>query len=188
MHADIESKINIYLIPFSALAVSLCLAAVTLHFAITPWVQGIARDRATIANLRQVIETESGSAIIVKEIQAKQARLQEKMSSLTSNFVDPSDLSGLLQMIFDKAWKANIKFDKTQPQPEIRGEDFILYPIVFEMTTTYNAFGHFISELEKMPQVVRIDRVALDAVAGGKVEAKIMLSCFLRSPQKQEGQ
>jgi Tfp pilus assembly protein PilO len=186
MHTDIEHTIKIYLIPFSALALSLCLSALMLRYVTAPWVQSIARHRATIANLTQVIENESGSTIIANEIRDKQRLLQEKMSSLTSDFVDPSDLSGLLQMIFDKAWKANIKFDGTQPQTEIRSDDFTLYPILFEMTTTYNSFGKFISELEKMPQVVRIDRVALDAVAGGKIEAKIMLSCFLRSAQKKD--
>jgi Tfp pilus assembly protein PilO len=179
MHTEIDRKVSVYLVPVAVLAVSMLLLSLALSGVIIPQARQIIKDRATIGRLKSVIETESGNAIIVKEINAKQVRLQQKLAGLTSDLADPSDLSGLLQMIFDQAWKANIKFDKTQPQPEVRGEDFIHYPILFEMTTSYGSLGTFIAALERMPQIMRIDRLALDANKQGLVEVKLMVTCFL---------
>jgi Tfp pilus assembly protein PilO len=185
MHTDFKRTITILLTPLCELAIAMAVLALLVRLVAVPQASSIAKSRQTIAHLSSIIETETGDTVILNEIRGKQTRLQERYQSLTSDFSDPADLSGLLQMVFDKAWKSGIKFDKTQPQPEVRGEDCINYPILFEMNTSYHSLGRFISDLERMPMAVRVDRLALDATRNGTIDVKLMLTCFLRPTQER---
>jgi Tfp pilus assembly protein PilO len=47
------------------------------------------------------------------------------------------------------------------------------------MTTSYINLGKFISLLERIPQIVRVDRIAITALDDGKVSAMVMITCYL---------
>lgn len=126
-----------------------------------------------------LVDDSKNNTILKKEILKKQKLLEEKHTNLSSGMADASDLSALLQLIFDKAWKNNIRFDKTTPQQMITTKTSINYPVLLELTTEFNKLGTFISSLEAMPQIMRVERVAVSAKGRGKVLAILMVTCFL---------
>jgi|GEM_PF-1890739 len=135
--------------------------------------------RSEVAKYRKLISGDSKYNELKKIIRKKHAQLEQKHTSLTQGLADPRDLSGLLQMIFDKAWEAGIRFDKTIPEQEIKDKDYIHYPIVLEMTTTFNRMGQFTSLLEQIPQIVRVERVSLIARDTEAVSARMLITCFV---------
>ncbi len=121
-----------------------------------------------------------------EEIKEKQTQLEQKHTELTQGLADPHNLAGLLQMIFDKAWEFDIRLDKTVPQQEVQGTDYIQHPVQLEMTTNYAAFGKFIASLEQIPQIVRVDRTGVVATENQKIHARVLLTCFLRLDGKEQ--
>jgi Tfp pilus assembly protein PilO len=84
-----------------------------------------------------------------------------------------------LQIIFDRAGKQHIRFDRTIPQEEKRVKNLITYPVILEMTTDYNTLGKFISSLEEIPHLVSIDRVGVAVKNNGDISARVLITCFL---------
>jgi Tfp pilus assembly protein PilO len=89
-----------------------------------------------------------------------------------------ADLSGLLQLLILRAKDADIRFVKMQPldeaQRRMRGE----YPVVLEMTTSYQSLGRFVSSLEELPRLLTVERLAITAQKG-MIDVKILVTCYL---------
>lgn len=147
---------------------------------IVPLVKNIIIVRERVNHYQSLIRGSSEYKELKDDIREKQKELEKKHTEITQGLADPHDLSGLLQMIFDKAWEANIRFEKTLPQNEFRGKDYIHYPVILEMITSYKALGKFISSLERIPQIVHVDRLAINADESNDIQARILITCFLR--------
>ena len=179
MYTVIKRTLDREIIPFTALIGSLFLFTIVLRYFLFPLWQSGAEDRNKVFRYKALISDRSEYEELKTEIRKNQKRLEEKHIRLTEGLADPRDLSGLLQMIFDKAWEAGIHFDKTIPQQEVRSADYIQYPVQLEMQTDFHSFGKFISSLERIPQIVSVDRVAITALGQTSIEALLLITCFL---------
>ncbi len=186
MYSTIKRTIEKEYIPLAMFIASLCICSVLMLYVFLPLWQESAINKRELVMYQSLIEGTSEYEQLKNEIRDKQKLLEEKHTELTQGMADPHDLSGLLQMIFDKAWAADIRFDKTLPQKESRGRDYIYYPVNLEMTTTYNNFGSFIASLERLPQIVRVDRTEIKSLPGETITAKMLITCFL-SLHNREG-
>lgn len=179
MYTVIKRAINKELIPLVSIVLGLFICTTLLHYAIIPTIKHSIILRDELSRYNMLIRGDEKYDKLKTEIREKQKELEKKHTELTQGLADPHDLSGLLQMIFDKAWKTGIRFDKTVPQKEIKGKDYIHYPVLLEMTTTYNQLGKFISSLENIPQIVQVNRVALIAKDDERILARVLITCFL---------
>ncbi len=179
MYVVIKRTIEKELFPFSALILAVFVSSVLVRYAIVPdWLQN-ATIRKEVRKYQTLIRRTTEYDELKNAIREKQQMLEKKHTELTQGLADPHDLSGLLQMIFDKAWEVDIRFDKTIPQTEVRGADYIYYPVLLEMRTSYNSLGKFLASLERMPQIVRVDRVAITATTEKNIYARLRITCFL---------
>lgn len=179
MYTSVKRTIEKELIPFTTLVLSFFIFTVLLRYVVVPCRLRGAEVRREVFKYKKLIRGSSEYDELKNEIREKQKCLEKKHTELTQGLADPHDLSGLLQMIFDKAWEADIRFDKTIPQQEVRGKDYIHYPVLLEMTTTYYSLGEFISSLERMPQIVNVERIAITAKSSETVHARVLITCFL---------
>ena len=179
MYAFIKRVIDKELIPSLVLVLSLFLCTVLVRYAVIPNVKRSVIVGGELSRYKALIQGDEKYNKLKNEIRDKQKALEKKHIELTQGLADPHDLSGLLQMIFDKAWGAEIRFDKTVPQQEVKGKDYIHYPVLLEMTTTFNSLGKFISSLENIPQIVRVNRVAISARDDENIHVRVLITCFL---------
>ena len=179
MYTFIKRAINKELIPSIVLVLSLFLCTVLLRYAIIPSLEHSVVLGDELTRYKALTQGDDKYNKLKDEIRDKQKALEKKHTELTKGLADPHDLSGLLQMIFDKAWEAEIRFDKTVPEKEVKGKDYIHYPVLLEMTTTYNRLGKFISSLESTPQIVRVNRVAITAKDDENIHCRVLITCFL---------
>ncbi len=180
MYSAIKRKIENELVPIALLILSFFIFTALLLFAVELYWQQGAKVRKEVTWYKTHINSSSKYEELKNKIKEKQKLLEQKHTELTQGLADPHDLAGLLQMIFDKAWQVDIQFDKTVPQDEQRKKDYIHYPVLLEMTTDYISLGKFISSLELMPQIVHIDRVGINAKTNKKIQARMLITCFLR--------
>lgn len=167
--------------PLAVLTLAFCLFTMVVRYAIVPGWQRNTSIRNEVRNYKTLIQGDNEYNALKNTLREKQRLLEKKHTDLTQGLADPHDLSGLLQMIFDKAWEADIRFDKTVPQPEVQGTDYIHYPVQLEMTTSYTSLGKFIASLERIPQIVRVERIALTAQSDGLLYVRILITCYLSS-------
>ncbi len=179
MYTTVKRAIEKELVPFTALALAVCVLTVLVRYAIVPGWQRNASMRKEVMKYKTLVSRDTEYDELKNAIRGKLKSLEEKHTELTQGLADPQDLSGLLQMIFDKAWDADIRFDKTIPQPEVRGTDYIHYPVLLEMTTSYNSLGKFVTSLERIPQIVRVERVAITVLNDESIYARVLITCFL---------
>ncbi len=167
--------------PVFLAAVSVFLTSqLILHFGVPAWRDMVA-SRAHMKTVKELVAGGGETSGIHSRVLEKRATLEARLDSLTAGLTDPTDLSGLLQTIFDKGWEAGVKFDKTQPKEEYQGDLYRFFPIVLELRTNYHSLGTFISSLEKIPQVMRIDRLGIVAAEkGGGIEVAMQVTCFIR--------
>jgi Tfp pilus assembly protein PilO len=96
---------------------------------------------------------------------------------------DPTDLSALLGVLIDRADSAGVRFVRIQPQGESSAGDYVLYPVVLEFATAFDPLAKLIASLESLPQLVRVDRVAVTAAHEGKLNVSILCTCFLHGAE-----
>lgn len=151
-----------------------------LHFGVPAW-RDMTDSQSNMQTVKELVAGGGETPGIHSRVLEKKAALETRLDSLTSGLTDPTDLSGLLQTIFDKGWEAGVKFDKTQPGEEYQGDLYRFFPIQLELRTNYHSLGKFVSSLERIPQVMRIDRLGIVAAEkGGGIEAALQVTCFIR--------
>jgi len=120
--------------------------------------------------------------------QAVKAGLVEKGELLASKYrrIAPPqpegqslDLSGLLQLLIQRAADASIRLDKIQPMEDRPRSEKGEFPVVLDMTTTYQSLGRFLVAIEEIPRLVSVDRLAITAGKSG-LETRVLVTCYLR--------
>ncbi|MBD3314610.1 MAG: type 4a pilus biogenesis protein PilO [Chitinivibrionales bacterium] len=178
MYTNLIDRLEQEAVPIALVAAGLLIISLGLRAGFAYWPEVMAK-RAEAQRYQRLIANSGNYRELRTRIEEKRDALELRLDTLTSGLRDARDLSGLLQMIFDKAFEAGLRIDRTEPQEEETGRDFVKYPVVLETSTTYHRLGAFISSLEKMPQVIRVERLSLDSSRGGGVEAKLLVTCFV---------
>lgn len=177
MHTTFIDRLEREAVPIALLAAGLFVLSTGLRFGPGRW-PDVAARRAEAERYRMLIENSGNYRELRTRIEEKQHALEARLDTLTAGLRDAQDLSGLLQMIFDKAFEAGLRIDRTEPQGEEEGKDFIKYPVIIEASTTYHRLGAFVSSLERMPQVIRVERLSL-ASSKNNVDARLLVTCFV---------
>ncbi|MBD3320882.1 MAG: type 4a pilus biogenesis protein PilO [Chitinivibrionales bacterium] len=180
MVTKVKDNISNELPALLAVSIALFLFLYGLGYLVFPLWGSISRKRAEIKQYKRLLSSSNGYAAIKASINEKHIQLEKKLKNISTGFADPRDFSALLQMLITRADAAGIRFVRMEPEEEQREKDYILYPVVLEMSTTYNSLGQFVSSLEGMPQLVSVERLGIAAGEGQKITATIRVTCFLR--------
>jgi Tfp pilus assembly protein PilO len=155
-------------------------SALATYIMVPKW-QELQKVKLKLNKYNSLISSENGLAQIKSEIEKKNILLNEKLDKISGILSNSQDLSGYIELLIDKAKVNDIRFVKMQPQSEIKNQDFTFYPILLEMSTTYNALGHFISSLEKLPHYFKVERISIDSGESGKIDVKLMVTSIVPS-------
>lgn len=158
---------------------TLLIAVLLTRFLLLPTVQEITRNQVELRHYTTLISSESGYATLKNELRKKLELLESRLSSNNGEKNTPADLSSFLETLIAVAKKADIRFVRMQPQTESHDRDFTLSPVLLELTTTYHALGQFIAELEKLPHLFTVTRLAISASRGGNCEVKLLATCLV---------
>ena len=159
-----------------AVLLSLCVA----RYALAPLWQGYRAVAAEVSHVKMLVSDKDRYGAIRTRLIDKQQQLSHGYARLAPGQAGPAaaDLSGLLQLLIAKAKDADIRFVKMLPQQEARRQGRAEYPVVLEMTTAYHSLGRFVSSLEDLPRVFRVERLAVTAQKNG-LDVRVLVTCFL---------
>lgn len=179
MQRNIIGNLNSETLPIFAFCLSLLIfAALANYFIVPKWLE-VVKVKTQLDKYRQLISSENGFAQIKKDIENKNILLNEKLEKISSTLSNTQDLAGYLELLIDKAKTNEIRFTKLQPQPEIKNQDYTFFPVLLEMSTTFNALGRFISALERLPYYFKVERISIESGQAGKIDIKLMVTSII---------
>ena len=155
------------------------LVTVVFRFVFIPGYQQIHTLKKEYRHYQDQISSESGYKEIKLKITGKIDTLTARIAPETEQKDTATDLSGYLEKLIAVGRKADIRFVRMQPQEESVTRDYRLNPVMLALTTTYHELGQFITELEKLPNLFRVDRLALSASETGKCDVKLLVTCLI---------
>lgn len=179
MQRNIIGKLNSEALPICAFCLSLLLSVALANYIIIPKWQEAFKIKTQLNKYRQLISSENGFAQIKNEIEAKNKLLNEKLEKISGSLSNTQELAGYLELLIDKAKSNDIRFLKMQPQAEIKNQDYTLFPVLLEMSTTFNSLGRFISALERLPYYFKVERISIESGKSDKIDIKLMVTSII---------
>lgn len=165
---------------FFTAGIALLITTVIVCYCLIPQINLLKRNTRQYSAINNLISSESGFTKIADQIKKKNEAIQKKLYKISGVQAENShDLSGYLETLINHANVSNIKFVKIDPLPESKDQDFTLSPIVLDFTSTYNSLGQFVSSVEKIPQMYKINRLFVEAKSEGKIGVKLMITCYI---------
>ena len=149
------------------------------RYSILPLYQNAVIQNKELRRYRALISSESGYALIKKEIGEKIELLKGKLQPLPEHKNITSDPSTFLETLITVARETDIRFVRLQPQTESQTEDYKLYPVLLDFTTSFHTLGQFISSIEKLPHMYRVNRLGITTAKGGKCVVKLLITCLI---------
>lgn len=179
MFTEFFNKIKEEAIPIFALGISFFLTAGCIHYLIIPQYILVKSDMKKVFDYEKLISSETGYTDLKSKINMDILHIRGKIKQFTGVPLEANDISSFLEILIDKAKAAEISFVRMQPQTETVGQDFTLLPVLLEFSTTYHALGQFLSSLERLPHMFRVNRLAIEAKDGGKLDIKLLITCSI---------
>ena len=160
--------------------------AATLHFVFFPYFSQLQTSRAELQHYESIISSESGYQTLKDEIADKIDTLKVRLTPHPDQTRVSNDPGSYLEMLITVARKAEIRFARMQPQEESQTADFINYPVLLALTSTYHELGQFIAAIEKLPHMFTVDRLAIEATGVGRCNVKLLVTCHIPKEQNNE--
>lgn len=180
MHVTSQRHIDGRLVSLGAVTIAVLAVSVILRYGAAPLWVDVRKDMVEVARYEQLLGEARDYEVLKERMREHHNRLQARVAELTEGMGDPEDLSSLLQMIYDKAWSAGVRITSTKPQSEQRRDDYLHYPVILQFETDFASLGAFVSSVERSPQIMRLERLALDVNRGGTLEVAMKITCFLK--------
>jgi Tfp pilus assembly protein PilO len=180
MHVQGLRRLTGELIPLAVFSCAVLLSLVLARYALVPQWQGYRAAAAEISHFKTLVSDKNRYGAIRARLLGKQQQLDRAYERLAPMQSGPAadDRSGLLQLLIARAREADIRFVKMLPQQETRRQAQIEYPVILEMTTAYHSLGRFVSSLEDLPRLFRVERLAV-TVQKSSLDVRILVTCFL---------
>jgi len=179
MQRNIIGQLNSEALPLFTFFLALLITVSLLTYVIAPKWQESQKIGIQLSKYKGLISSENGFAQIKSEIESKNILLTKKLDTISNSISNSQDLAGYLELLIAKGKTHDIRFVKMQPQPEIKNQDYTFFPILLEMSTTYNSLGHFISSLEKLPYYFKVERLAMESAASGRIDVKLLVTSII---------
>jgi|GEM_PF-1270902 len=186
MHSITLKKIA----PQAPLIFAICLMIVALlafaRFITLPCIERIVATRGEARHYRALINSESADPQIKQTLTEKIALISDLLAPHAENSAQRADLSSFLETLIAVGRRADIRFVRIQPQKEVHSAEYTLAPVMLGLTTTYHELGQFMAELEKLPHLFHVDRLALDATKEGRCDVKLLITCLIPAGRPDE--
>lgn len=179
MYINIIKKLKRESIPLAVICVAVFLTATTLRYLLVPAYLSFQNYRMELKNYQSMISSENGYQEIKNQIMVKTRLLQSRVDTIAGAVNESRDLPAFLELLINKARASDIRFVNMQPQQETRNEDFQFFPVILDVTTTYHSLGQYLSSLEKLPHMFRVDRLSIESISDSSIEVKILVTCFI---------
>jgi Tfp pilus assembly protein PilO len=178
---------NNFLIKYSGIIAAFCffliliiLCLLIIRFGFVPLYSQYSKSKKEIHYLEKIISKKEHYLRLINDMSLNQQKLiltKQKIDSL-NKISESNDISDFLKILINISEQSDIKFVKMLPQTQKIKNNIKEYPVIIELFAGYNSFGKFVFLLEKMPQLFRIEKLAVTAEEKD-LNVKLLITCFI---------
>jgi len=182
MHDSGSLKLDWFFLPTLAISLALFLCSIIINISIIPLWQETFKKSQKIETLKALTTNKKGFTLLSKGYQKRLKELELKHDSLTQGTEGVTEAASVITIVYDAALKntnKSIKFNATRPQPEIRRQNRIEVPIIFELTTTYSALGILLTRLERYPHLLQIEGLSIEPISATRLDVTLVVTGLL---------
>jgi Tfp pilus assembly protein PilO len=180
MYTAIVRKLVEERIPLGLLAVVVWASAMLFQAWGVGRIDRVAQLRGSVAEYDSLLAQAGGYALLIERLTRANDTLKVSLEKLSGGMARASDLSGLLQMLIERARTAEVGFVNVRPQAPEKGDSVESYPVLLEFTTSYASLGRFVAGIESQPNLARIERMAVSARSAHVLEVRLLVTVFLQ--------
>jgi Tfp pilus assembly protein PilO len=178
MHGKALRLISAVIVPVLVFSCASLATAALVRYFIAPRLAHLSSQRAQAAWYKRLVSEKDQNQALIGILLGKKQELAKKIDQSKIPQQSAADLPSLLQLLISKAKEADIRFVKMEPQADAARPRDGSYPVILEMTTSFASLGRFVSSLERLPHVLRIDRLAVTEEKTG-LDVRILVTCSL---------
>ena len=169
--------------------VTLLLLGVSLHrMLISPKMAGIKSMRHSLANINAEInsflkETSSKNSTVEPEV-----ALEKEMEKLLLKIPSQNEVPDIInQLLSEGGQRLGIDYSLIDPQPMVSAGKYNRAPIRVAFTIPFKKFTEYLTAIEEMPEIIRVDNLDMRRVQGDneRLMVNLLLSAFVM-PEKQK--
>ena len=113
----------------------------------------------------------------MKRFQAEAAKLREELNTAMMQLPTSKEIPSLLASVSDLGRDAGLEFLLFRPTPELTKEFYAEIPVEIKVKGTYSNVAVFFDKVSKLPRIVNISGVAMDAPKEVRGRWEITTSC-----------
>jgi Tfp pilus assembly protein PilO len=180
MHSKFLNTLKQELFVLCVLGAGIAVLLLSCRMVCVPQYRHLLLKQSELESYQSALKARDNYSTIKSDILSIQTQLQTKLDSLTAGQGNAKDISGLLEMLMERARAADVRFVKMQPLEEKTENGMLLYPVLLETTTTYNSLGRLIASMESIPHAMRVERLGISAASGKSITTSILVTCYLQ--------
>lgn len=113
-------------------------------------------------------ESEKRKAVNLEANQAQLAEIDKQFGALLRQLPDRSKMDALLLDINQAGRGRGLQFELWKPGAEVSKQGFYAeLPVTLRVTGSYEDFGNFVSDIAKLPRIVTLKDISIEAIKDG---------------------
>lgn len=139
------------------------------------------RSRSEETRLREAWLVKKRQAANVDEHKHQLAEIDRQFGALLKQLPNRAEMDALLSDINQAGLGRGLQFELFKPGPDVIKDFYAEMPIELRVTGSYHELGEFASDVARMPRIVTLHDVAVDAGKDGRLrlEAKAVTYRYL---------
>ncbi len=114
----------------------------------------------------------------LKQFNLEVKNLETRFETLKAIVPDEKDVAELLFKMQNLAMHTNVKITDFKPRPVVAQALYSEVPFDVAFSTTYNNLGNFLDQLGKLPRIINVKDIALDAKPSPDANSSLTGKCI----------
>lgn len=128
--------------------------------------------------LRQLYRSKYASAVNLELYKQQMVEMEQTFSSLLKQLPTTPETPGLLDDITYVGTSSGLRFIRINWDAETEKEFYTELPIKIEVTGDYHQFGHFVSEVAKLPRIVSLHDFSIQTAADDRLHFNVVAKTY----------
>ncbi|ROR34123.1 type 4a pilus biogenesis protein PilO [Inmirania thermothiophila] len=132
--------------------------------------EGLARERAREAELKQTFEAKQHKAANLDRYKEQLALMRRSFGAMLRQLPDRTEVADLLVDVTQTGISSGLEFELFRPEQEQPKEFYAELPIRLRVVGRYHELGRFVSGLAALPRIVTIHEIRIAPVSANSEE------------------
>lgn len=168
-----------------ALIVAALVSVLSYYLLIDTKIDELSAAKQKETELKQTYQNRYASAVNLEAYREQMKKMEETFAVLLKQLPTTHETPGLLDDITYVGTTSGLTFLRINWEPEVEKEFYTELPIKIDVIGDYHQFGHFVSEVAKLPRIVSLHDFTIQADKDNKLKFNVVAKTYRYKESKQ---